>query len=270
MVKKVLLKEMSFISKDDLNEFSDFGLITNVNYIKVLGSITKAIEFENFEYEIAQLQKITVPQEFKHKESFWINVYNTLCLHAVILAASRNESPLNNWFHRGSYFKVNKYMIAGHEFSMDDIEHGILRANPNHFVEGDTRASFCLEKVDPRVFSALNCVTRSSAKPLIIYHTHVERYLNYTTKRYYSKQATVCETSLTLPTQCHWYCDDFGPSRDHLIKFVSQFLTKQQNDTISALLRANRLVMKFNEYDWEPYIEVDEYDLDPIEVKSLL
>jgi Protein of unknown function, DUF547 len=57
------------------------------------------------------------------------------------------------------------YAVGGHVFSLDDIEHGILRCNRKHptsgfvaFGPGDLRLPFALPlPVDPRIHFALNC-----------------------------------------------------------------------------------------------------------------
>lgn len=65
-----------------------------------------------------------------------------------------------------------KYLIGGYEFSANDIEHGVLRANaanpaalasllgkpqwaPRTFKEKDPRAALSVSPVDPRIHFAL-------------------------------------------------------------------------------------------------------------------
>lgn len=62
-----------------------------------------------------------------------------------------------------------RYAIGEHVFSLDDIEHGILRCNKKHptsglvaFGPGDARLPFVLPlPVDPRIHFALNCGAKS-------------------------------------------------------------------------------------------------------------
>eukprot|EP00966_Prymnesium_polylepis_P276217 6381421-Prymnesium_polylepis.1 len=61
------------------------------------------------------------------------------------------------------------YKLAGLRFSLDDIEHGILRCNtpppgadaPPFSAADDARAPLALQQLDPRVHFALNCGARS-------------------------------------------------------------------------------------------------------------
>lgn len=59
----------------------------------------------------------------------------------------------------------SSYNVGGHTFSLDDIEHGILRCNKKHPTSGavafsisDPRLPFVLHlPLDPRIHFALNC-----------------------------------------------------------------------------------------------------------------
>jgi len=269
ITKKVLLKEGLFTSD---KEFLDIHFVPTGNYTKAIGLVVKMGEFDIFEYEAAQLQKVLIPTEVKKKVAFWINMYNLLSLHGIVSVTCRGDNPLEYFFQRKSFFKNMKYLVGGHEFTLDDIEHGILTGdtNPTHFNETDPRIQFRLDKAEPRIFSALNCVTRSSAKPLIIDHTHTYRYLNFSAKRFFSRHAQVHDNYLLLPRICSWYESDFGTSREQLVKHVQRYLTPKQNAQIAAMVKANKFSIKFSEYEWETFLEFDEYDLDPIAITALL
>jgi hypothetical protein len=95
--------------------------------------------------------------------AFWINVYNALVLHAIVALGIRksvHEVPF--LFMRASY------RIGGFRLSLDDIEHGVLRANGRRhlpplrpFGRLDPRGALALETVDPRIHFALNCGAQS-------------------------------------------------------------------------------------------------------------
>ena len=65
-----------------------------------------------------------------------------------------------------NFWKIIAYRIGDQIFSLDDIEHGILRGNELHpaskqklFPQGDDRLQFSLSKsdVDPRIHFTLVC-----------------------------------------------------------------------------------------------------------------
>ena len=62
------------------------------------------------------------------------------------------------------FWRNTCYNIGGHVFSLDDIEHGVLRVNRPHpssgerlLGESDPRLQFMMSEVDPRIHFALVC-----------------------------------------------------------------------------------------------------------------
>ena len=75
------------------------------------------------------------------RKAFWINIYNVLLIHGLV--AYRARTTL--WDIRGAFERI-AYVIGGYRYSLDDIEHGILRANKAHFVIAGSRFA----RNDPR------------------------------------------------------------------------------------------------------------------------
>ena len=89
------------------------------------------------------------------KKCFWINIYNA---YYQLLALKHNQT-------RGDIFKLKDIKIARNQFSLDDIEHGILRKYrwkfslgylPNIFVSVLIK-KLAVNVVDYRIHFALNC-----------------------------------------------------------------------------------------------------------------
>jgi len=200
--------------------------------------------------------------EKSEKLAFWLNVYNLLGLHAVVLSASQNENPLNSYFTRKRFF-ASTYIIADLTFSLDDIEKGILRPNNNYFNEGDIRLSHRIETPDPRVFSVLNCFYKTSPKPLLIRHSHVERYINYACRRHFSV-VKFQDTTIFLPKVCDYYSSDYG-TKDDLLNFIQKYLKPELNQQIKT--HRTKLYIKFIEFEWDVHIELSDCDLDPDDPK---
>lgn len=100
--------------------------------------------------------------------AFWINLYNALVIHAVIsydVQASLMENGILNFYR---FFRRAAYQINGQRFSLEDIEHGVIRANRGvpymltpQFPSADLRMSYVLKPLDPRIHFALNCASNS-------------------------------------------------------------------------------------------------------------
>lgn len=97
------------------------------------------------------------------KIAFWVNVYNGLTNYWVIkkgIKKSMLEKPFLVMF--------SKVTIGGHRFSLDDIEHGVLRKNRRslyklckQFSKRDPRRALMVEHLDYRIHFALNCGAKS-------------------------------------------------------------------------------------------------------------
>ena len=95
--------------------------------------------------------------------AFWINLYNALMVDAVIsFEVKRTVREIPGIFWRAAYG------VGGRRYSLDDIEHGILRSNAGHpaipgarFSAADPRQRFVLPCLEPRIHYALNCASRS-------------------------------------------------------------------------------------------------------------
>lgn len=112
--------------------------------------------FGNFEMEICKLQVIDVEKfDLRTKVAFYINLYNLMVIHAMI--------RLDIGTLTQKHLTTVKYNVGGYLLSIDDIEHGILRANnpkpgkkAAQFSSSDARKKLSLQGKDCRIHFALN------------------------------------------------------------------------------------------------------------------
>ena len=114
------------------------------------------------------------------------------------------------------------YRVAGACFSLDDIEHGILRANalPHgrraepRFASGDARQLYSPPTCDARVHFALNCGARS-CPPIRIYPAaHLDDELGLAARAFVESEVDV-PSAADRPSRvrfstARWYASDFG------------------------------------------------------------
>lgn len=142
------------------------------------------------------------------KLAFWLNVYNGLTNYAIILFEikdSMKELP--------DLFKRRFFRVSGIDFSLDDIEHGILRRNARaHLPVDDIRLHHQVEQLDYRIHFALNCGAHSC--PAIAYYTieGLERELQDATFSFVTQEFTVDTIKKTIDCSSlfEWYRADFG------------------------------------------------------------
>lgn len=178
------------------------------------------------------------------KKTFWINCYNA---YFQILA---NPEKL----HRKTIFTKKIILIAQTRFSLDDIEHGILRKYrwkwslgylPNPLVSLLIR-NLAVQKMDYRIHFALNCGAKSC--PPIAFYTleKLDKQLNDAMHSFIISETAIDMNNKTIATSklLHWYRGDFGGTTG--IKKVLQHVLE---------LQFNDYKLSFNEYSWETHLE---------------
>ncbi len=179
-----------------------------------------------------------VPAGLLEARAFWINLYNLLILHSVIQARIRRtvlEVP--------GFTKRFTYRVSDFDFSLDDIEHGVLRGNRTlfgkpHFPSDDPRSQFALP-LDPRVHFALNCGAISCPSIRAYDALNLEAQLEIAMKSYLA-QVRFEHGRIVLPRILQWYARDFGPDPRAALDFVRRYRTD--------LPKLAPVV--FDEYDW--------------------
>eukprot|EP01126_Amoeba_proteus_P049224 TRINITY_DN5743_c0_g2_i13.p1 TRINITY_DN5743_c0_g2~~TRINITY_DN5743_c0_g2_i13.p1 ORF type:complete len:322 (+),score=38.63 TRINITY_DN5743_c0_g2_i13:111-968(+) len=163
--------------------------------IQYLKKLENREEFKQWELSTSVLQKVQLKLSSLEKLSFWLNTYNMLALHSILQNAFQDVDVVASFFRRLSFFK-SCYLVSGYEFSLDDIEHGILRPTNDHFKSDDPRACFKLLKPDPRIFSVMTCYNISSPCPIVIPPTGTENMLRFAEQMYFQKQVVIEENTV--------------------------------------------------------------------------
>ena len=182
------------------------------------------------------------------KKAFWINLYN------AYTQASLKKNP-EQYKKRSQFFGSRQIEIAGKQFSLDDIEHGILRRSKikwslgyfNKLFPGKVEKQLRVDKLDYRLHFALNCGAKS-CPPIAFYKPEtINQQLDLATKAYLRSEAAYDETinTVKLPTLMNWFRRDFGGKRKmiDLLKKLS-IIPADKNPKI-----------KFKDYDWTLYLQ---------------
>ncbi len=175
------------------------------------------------EYSLEELEKFLIDlQSFDlntlrsdgEKKAFWINIYNGLTNYQIV----KNQLKESVW-EKHDFFTERYFMIGEFHFSLDDIEHGILRKNgvrkndkPRQFSKSDLRLKLMPENLDYRIHFALNCGSVSC--PPIAYYSSVkiEAELSLAERSFSNSEFIVDHSQKTI--DCSpifvWYKMDFG------------------------------------------------------------
>jgi thiol-disulfide isomerase/thioredoxin len=182
------------------------------------------------------------------KKAFWINLYN------AYTNASLHANP-DQYKSRNKFFKNKNIVVAGKTFSLDKIEHGILRRSsikwslgylsklfPNK-IEKDLRVS----TLDYRIHFALNCGAKS-CPPIAFYNPeNLNTQLDVAATAYLTSDINYIKATniLKLPALLNWFRRDFG-GKQKMIELLKskQILASDVNPKI-----------KFKKYDWTLYLD---------------
>jgi hypothetical protein len=186
--------------------------------------------------------------------AFWINLYNTTVIHGVIelgLEQSVKEFP--------GFFDRVAYEIGGYVFSLNAMEHGILRGNrrPPYrlfrpFQKGDPRSTFAIMPMDPRVHFALVCGARS-CPPIGFYDAEqIDFQLQLASASFInSPQVKIFAEKrlLSLSMIFKWYRSDFGGGERSLLDILLTYLDEgAKKDFLKE--NKDRIRIQYQEYDW--------------------
>lgn len=203
---------------------------------------------------VKQLQQLSIDdlelqlKSDDEKKAFWINLYN------AYTQVSLKKNP-DQYKSRGRFFGSKQIDIAGKKFSLDDIEHGILRRSKikwslghlNKLFPGKTEKALRVNKLDYRLHFALNCGAKS-CPPIAFYRPeNINQQLDLAMNAYLKSEAEYDERNNTvkLPAIMSWFRRDFGGKRK-----MTRLLEQQ-----SIIPAGKSPKIKFKKYDWTLYLQ---------------
>lgn len=139
--------------------------------------LSQDLDLATIEQHLTQLQKFDL-RSLKNdnaKKAFWINVYNGMTNYVIITMGIQSSMKEIN-----GVFRKKIVSISNVDFSLDDIEHGILRKNKrNVFTLNDKKLSLMVDALDYRIHFALNCGATSC--PIVSFYSeeNIDQELNW-------------------------------------------------------------------------------------------
>ena len=207
----------------------------------------------------SQLTKINLSSfsSASEQRAFWINLYNSLTIDAVI-SFGVSRSVTEGWLGILRFFRRAAYNVGGRRFSLEDIEHGVLRANKGHpyipgpqFSGSDSRSANVVEPFDPRIHFALNCASRS-CPPIGVYTAKdLDQQLDLAARNFIREETRLNEARnrLRISSIFKWYWKDFG-GPDGVRNLLLEMLP-QTGERYTFLVRSKGIPFRFLPYHWE-------------------
>lgn len=182
--------------------------------------------------------------------AFWLNTWNALLVHT--LAHARPGESVRSV---DGLFTTRAYQVGAYVFTLDDIEHGILRANARRglaagrlFARNDPRFELSLPSVDPLVHFGFYTACTSSPPLQAFAADNLADRLATGARITLDRSVQLSGSRLYVPRTFSWYQDDFG-GRSDVIEFLLQHLP--DDDRRAALQAGDRgVTLEYLEYDW--------------------
>ena len=200
-----------------------------VNYTKLKANPEKLEKY-------LDLLAVANPTELSYNAqlAFWVNAYNALVIKGVIDHYPTTSVRKVKWF--GGFFSRLKFQVAGKTYTLNQIEHGIIRT----------------EFVDPRVHFILVCAS-TSCPPIensAFSAEDIEERLETATFNFVQNPEQVridrAKRRLYLSKIFKWYDDDFREGYDGVADFLADYLPSEDADfVLSEGVKFHHL-----DYDW--------------------
>ncbi|KAL9645476.1 hypothetical protein ABK040_002672 [Willaertia magna] len=202
------ITELLAMLREALNKTTDFYLIdTEKSSSNMKDDSTNMLLDLNYD-EFGDNSTCTVWTKFKHeahslafvnldllktdeeKIAFFINAYNMLLIHAVIVAGSLPQVEITNVM----FYRRTRYNIGGHLFSLQDIFGGILQANimrcliyGRAFKKDDPRLKYIPSATFPEAYFGLINLSKYSPRLQIYSPLTLASQLKQNTEDYFTR-----------------------------------------------------------------------------------
>jgi hypothetical protein len=174
------------------------------------------------------------------KKAFWVNIYNAY--YQILRIEKKMDKP--------DIYRKRAFTIAGELFSLDDVEHGILRKFRYKYSLGYLSNPFtsklikdlAVDELDYRIHFALNCGAKS-CPPIAFYKAkNISSQLDLATQAFLEGDTDFDEENQVVHTTAlfQWFAGDFGGK-----KGIRNIYKTQLDKDISAYS------IKYKEYFWE-------------------
>jgi Protein of unknown function, DUF547 len=203
--------------------------------------------FEATAWELASVDPSALEGDAA-RVAFWLNVYNVLSIHGVValgIERSVMEDP--------TFFGSVAYRVGKRDYTLDEIENGVLRRNRAHPVAGkplwgadDARLASCPTEVDARIHAALVCASASCPAVRFYDADELEAQLDAATRAYVRSEVRVDHEArrIVLPITFRYYAEDFAQGA---LAFVRDYADEALAGDLS---RAQAYEVDHARYDW--------------------
>jgi hypothetical protein len=210
---------------------------------QLLLTVKKQQDTAALQDEMAAISLLVLKTELAdddRKKAFWLNIYNAY--YQILRIEKKMDKP--------DIYRKRSFTIAGELFSLDDVEHGILRRFRSKYSLGYLPNPFtsklikdlAVDELDHRIHFALNCGAKS-CPPIAFYKVkNINSQLDLATQSFLEGDTDFDDENQIVHTTAlfQWFAGDFGGK-----KGVREIYKKQLGKDISDYS------IKYKAYSWE-------------------
>jgi hypothetical protein len=215
-------------------------------------ALARSAERERLAACLAALESFDVRRaHIPAQTAFWINVFNAAVLRdAPEMTGARSVRDVEGFFERP------RVKVGAHGYSLDDIEHGLLRGNVPKYgkyaapmKKSDPRLAYVPLAFDERLHFALYSACRSSPPLRVLHSERLDVELEEAARAYVRETVRVKDEGarVKVPAMFRWYRDDFG-GESGALDFVVARLDEPSVELIDA--RQGAVKLKYLDFDW--------------------
>lgn len=169
--------------------------------------------------------------------AFWINAYNAVTIKGIL----REYPTTSIRNHTARVFGYNiwkdlKLLVGGHPYSLDQIEHQILR-----------------KRGEPRIHFAIVCASIGCPRLLAEAYLpeRLEEQLATNTRAFFADpekfRADVSQRQLSVSPILKWFAEDFGEDEASRLRWMAPWLP---DESARQLARSGQARLSYLDYDW--------------------
>lgn len=222
-------------------------------------------ELRRFRVASLELQTVELASiDALDRKCLFINCYNAMVLDALV---RRHKDSKLGVIERKRFFSKIALAFAGVTLTLDEIEHGLLRANrpaPTAFdailqsrppFDAADRRLRLAPPFDPRIHFALNCGALSCPALELYDHASCDKLLQIAAESFLDETIVVHANGTVECSQIlSWYGADFGDSPDAIVRRLVQLAPNAACVAkLNEVLGAGAPKLKFSSYSWDLY-----------------
>ena len=215
-------------------------------------------DFKKYIEKTAELKRVQIEDATREEKlAFFINIYNALVIHAFV-----KIGPPKNLWQRYKFFNTVSYIIGGYQYSLNEIENGILRSNrkaigafTRPFGKSDPRMKVALETPESRVHFALVCGAKSCPPIKTYAASDVENQLQLAAESFLEGDGVAVDMGkreVKVSQILKWYSQDFGANKEEVLGYIIKHVGEgERKRELQELLNGGHFKLGYLPYDWD-------------------